>query len=302
MVHSIEGSQVAHVVDQLACKTLDKVEETLPVMTKTPEEIMTTTRSYVNNKIQPVSNTVSNITDTLLSNPLGRLALGSMEMSVSTVHGCIDFFLPPVADEDASANLKSAVVPLEPSEKIVWSIRRSFDACFKVQHRLFYRANQALHALSLNGLIILGTMVDLFEWVQLNWKEMTVTGLPVQLNNLANAYRKSSGVDSRPVDTIEDVVFLASYLINRSVEIIRGALSIVTNLVESQPVRALRLQLAIALATALDFLSRIFQIVSSQNALEEADRFLEKDFPAIHSALMTVKGLTESPKVKVKSS
>ena len=39
MVHSIEGTQVAHVVDQLACKTLDKVEETLPVMTKTPEEV-----------------------------------------------------------------------------------------------------------------------------------------------------------------------------------------------------------------------------------------------------------------------
>ena len=148
---------------------------------------MTTTRSYVNTKIQPVSNTVSILTDTLLSNPLGRLALGSMEMSVSTVHNCIDFLLPPGADEDSAArkhnfkfcvclelfincmvlsDLKSAVVPLEPSEKIVWSVRRSFDAVFKVQHRLFHRANQVLHAMSLNGLIILGTVVDLFEWVR----------------------------------------------------------------------------------------------------------------------------------------
>lgn len=64
---------------------------------------MTTTRSYVNNKMQPVSNTVSILTDTLLSNPLGRLALGSVEMSVSTVHNCIDFLLPPGADEDTAA-------------------------------------------------------------------------------------------------------------------------------------------------------------------------------------------------------
>lgn len=301
MVHSIEGTQVAHVVDQLACKTLDKVEESLPVMTKTPEEIMTTTRSYVNNKMQPVSNTVSILTDTLLSNPLGRLALGSVEMSVSTVHNCIDFLLPPGADEDTAAHLKSAVVPLEPSEKIVWSVRRSFDAIFKVQHRLFHRANQVLHAMSLNGLLILGTVVDLFEWVQQNWKDLTLKSLPVHLNNLANAYRKSSGIDARPVDTLEDVVFLSSFLINRAVEIIRGALSIVTNLVETQPIRALRLQLSIALATSLDFISRIVRVVSSKNALEEANLFLEKDFPTIHGALMTVKGWTEEPNVKVKS-
>lgn len=28
-----------HVVDTLACKTLDKVEETLPIVTKTPDEV-----------------------------------------------------------------------------------------------------------------------------------------------------------------------------------------------------------------------------------------------------------------------
>ena len=39
MVHSIEVTLVAHDVDQLACMTLDKVGETVPVMTKTPEEV-----------------------------------------------------------------------------------------------------------------------------------------------------------------------------------------------------------------------------------------------------------------------
>lgn len=39
VVHSIENTQVVHAVDQLACKTLAKVEETLPVVTKTPEEV-----------------------------------------------------------------------------------------------------------------------------------------------------------------------------------------------------------------------------------------------------------------------
>lgn len=171
-------------------------------------------------------------------------------------------------------------MPIEPSKKIVWSVRRSIDAIAKVQHRMMYKMNKILHALSLNGLLILGTVVDLFEWVfvcyvfrlmdctmlysllqvQLNWNEMMLIGLPAHLNKMANAYRKSSGVDTRPANAIEDVVFLSSYLVNRTVELIRGALSVITGLADSQLVRSLHLQLSIALAVSLDFLTRIIRV------------------------------------------
>lgn len=127
-----------HAVDNLACKTLDKVEETLPVVTKTPEEviqlefmlssnihtiikfvlqIMANTRSYVNDKLQPVQagvssavNIVSGTTNMLLNNRLGRLTLNSAEFTVATVHDYIDYLIPPIAgdtvtDSNAYPNL-----------------------------------------------------------------------------------------------------------------------------------------------------------------------------------------------------
>lgn len=39
VVHTLE--KPIHVVDNLACKTLDKMEDTLPAMTQTPEQVPT---------------------------------------------------------------------------------------------------------------------------------------------------------------------------------------------------------------------------------------------------------------------
>jgi hypothetical protein len=128
-----------HAVDTLACKTLNKVEETLPVVTKTPEEvsflvqlhshckdnhvfnlivfnylqIMTNTRSYVSDKLQPVQtgvssavNLVSGATDKLLNNRLARLTLHTAEFTVATVHECIDYIIPPITKENISDECK----------------------------------------------------------------------------------------------------------------------------------------------------------------------------------------------------
>ena len=50
-------------------------------------------------------------------------------------------------------------------EKIVRTIRRSVQVPFKIQHRISLRAQQELHQLGLNGLVYVGALVDLFEWV-----------------------------------------------------------------------------------------------------------------------------------------
>jgi hypothetical protein len=114
----------------LACKTLDKVEQNLPAINKTPEQVLfaftffhffkfnssqlkllgrqifSSTRSYVNEKWQPVHQQVesaygvaSTVADCILDNPIGRFALMSMEWSVSTCHDYLDFYVPPVPGE-----------------------------------------------------------------------------------------------------------------------------------------------------------------------------------------------------------
>lgn len=69
-------------------------------------QIMTNTRSYVNDKLQPVQsgvssavNVVSGATDRLLNNRLGRFTLNTVEFSISTVHDFIDYLIPPITGE-----------------------------------------------------------------------------------------------------------------------------------------------------------------------------------------------------------
>lgn len=56
-------------------------------------------------------------------------------------------------------------LPIEPSQKILWSVRRSYDAVVLAQHRVSLRAQHVIHDLGLNGLITIGYLIDLFTWV-----------------------------------------------------------------------------------------------------------------------------------------
>ena len=69
-------------------------------------QILENVRSYVNDKLQPVQHqaqsayyVVTLVTDRLFNNPIGKLALISMESTVSTVHNCIDYYIPPLAGD-----------------------------------------------------------------------------------------------------------------------------------------------------------------------------------------------------------
>ena len=79
-------------------------------------QIMTNTRSYVSDKLQPVQtgvssavSLVSGATDKLLGNRLGRLTLHSAEFTVATVHECIDYFMPSINGEQDSDQCKFAL-------------------------------------------------------------------------------------------------------------------------------------------------------------------------------------------------
>jgi hypothetical protein len=134
------ASCVLPIVQTTFEKPIHAVEETLPVVTKTPEEvsflvqlhshckdnhvfnlivfnylqIMTNTRSYVSDKLQPVQtgvssavNLVSGATDKLLNNRLARLTLHTAEFTVATVHECIDYIIPPITKENISDECKN---------------------------------------------------------------------------------------------------------------------------------------------------------------------------------------------------
>lgn len=294
-----------HAVDTLACKTLDKMEVNLPVITKTPDEIITSTRTYVTDKLHPVQNGVSSAVNTLsitadklLSNPVGNLALNTMEFAVSTFRNYVDYYIPPVSGDDEKDGDKVMDVPTEPSQKILWSIRRSYDSILMAQHRVSLRAQHVLHDLGLNGLLTVGYLIDLFQWVMANWKEIAFVGLPSKLNQLANKFR---GKDEtiRPGNTMEDVTFLAGYWMKKCVELLRNALAVTYKMANSDAVLALRMQLSIALAIALDSVSRIVMIISSKDVVEKGTQFLKSDLPLIYKALMTVKSLTVKSKVHV---
>jgi hypothetical protein len=293
-----------HAVDNLACLTLNKVEETLPVVTKTPEEIMTNTRSYVSDKLQPVQtgvssavSLVSGATDKLLGNRLGRLTLHSAEFTVATVHECIDYFMPPINGEKDSDQCH--VIPPEPSGQIMWTIRRSFDVLFKIQNRLLSRAQRSLHDQARNALVAVGGLVDLLGWVQLNWQELMEKNVTSKLHELATYYRGSvDGERKGQSNWFDDVVFLASHFANQCVEYIRGAISAMTGLLDSQPVLALRLQLSVALALTLDFATNVIRTLTSDNLLAKADKFLQTEFPFVLNALMTAKNMVVPPKEK----
>ena len=68
-----------------------------------------------------------------------------------------------VADADA----KNETVPNEASEKVLWTIRRSWEIPSKVRHRLSSHAERQLHDLSVAGLNHTGTLIDFIEWVSL---------------------------------------------------------------------------------------------------------------------------------------
>jgi hypothetical protein len=53
----------------------------------------------------------------------------------------------------------------EPSQKILWSIRYSYDSLLTAQHRVSLRTQHVLHDVGLTGLLTVGYMIDLFQWV-----------------------------------------------------------------------------------------------------------------------------------------
>lgn len=88
-----------------------------------------------------------------------------------------------------------------------------------------------------------------------------VKSVSVKLHEVATYYRGSAdGERKGQSNWFDDIVFLASYFANQCVGYIRGAINATIGILDSQPVRALRLQLSLALAATLDFATEVVQV------------------------------------------
>jgi len=282
-----------HAVDSLACKTLDKVEEHLPIVKKTPDEILTTTKSFVNEKWQPlhhradsVRDIVSTATNRILDNQIGRFALESIESSVDAIETYTDYYLPPAAG-DAKPDEKEDL-PNEPAQKLAWSVQRTFGILSKAQYRLSLRVQRSLHELGLNGLVYSGALVSFLDWIQMKWKETADMGMPERFQQLVAWFRVQYNVPaSESTNLLDDSVFLVTALTKRVTEGIRTALETVARSplpdVDSS-ISHIRRELGNALQLVTNFSVSLSQVFSLRDLIERANFFLG-DFLLIKSTL-----------------
>jgi DNA-directed RNA polymerase subunit F len=101
------------VVDDLACKTLDKVEETFPVIKHTPEEIAKGTKELIQpavdryNSVKQYGIDRANAARDLgnqkvaeaMQTQYGQAAASAMSAALSKADQCVDYFLPGEVDE-----------------------------------------------------------------------------------------------------------------------------------------------------------------------------------------------------------
>ncbi|XP_042878935.1 perilipin-1-like [Penaeus japonicus] len=94
------------VLDEWACRGLDRVEEAAPIITKPTDEIVSTARHRVlgavagNGAPHPslsaaVSTRATNTVDVIASSRGGRVATGAAERVLNAAHSLVDTYLPP---------------------------------------------------------------------------------------------------------------------------------------------------------------------------------------------------------------
>ena len=55
------------------------------------------------------------------------------------------------------------VVPEQPSQRVMWTVRRGIDAAFKVPNRLSVRAQNTVHDFAVSGLLAVSTFFDILQ-------------------------------------------------------------------------------------------------------------------------------------------
>ncbi|XP_050428274.1 lipid storage droplets surface-binding protein 1-like isoform X2 [Adelges cooleyi] len=109
-------------IDEIMCKSLDVVEQNVPFITYTPEEIYYSTKTYVKDKVAPVLKRADSVKQ-----------LSMLDDALSVADKYVDKYLPDQdSNEDATENPK-------PSSQAVKTIRHVNRFSRKLQRRLTRR-------------------------------------------------------------------------------------------------------------------------------------------------------------------
>lgn len=65
----------------------------------------------------------------------------------------------------SNCDILEPALPEEPSQRVVWTVKRSIDAAVKVPNRLTRRAQNALYDLAVNALLTVSSFFDLLQEV-----------------------------------------------------------------------------------------------------------------------------------------
>jgi len=131
--------------DSLACKGLDKFEELLPAIKKSPEEIKTAgwekyeeVKGYGNQKVESVKAYSVDQVNQALHSQYVLAAMKYVDAAIDVTDQMVDRYLPPASEEDASEEQK----PAENADVV----RRLSFVTEKMRHRMYVQAMLAAQA------------------------------------------------------------------------------------------------------------------------------------------------------------
>jgi len=134
------ASQPLGKIDNLANYGLEKLESSVPVITKEPQVIYTETKELVNSKVSPAVKRIEGMSDVILGTRLAQFGLDMVESCLDTAANVINKFLP--ADSSSEKNGQQngflpSPAPEEKTARVGYLFRKALYLATSVSKRIF---------------------------------------------------------------------------------------------------------------------------------------------------------------------
>jgi len=135
------ASQPLGKIDNLANYGLEKLETTVPVITKEPQVIYTETKELVNAKVSPAVKRIEGVSDVILGTRLAQFGLDVFENCLDTAANVINKFLPADTSSEKNGQQNGFLAPNAPEEnntaRVGYLIRKTIYLATSVTKRIF---------------------------------------------------------------------------------------------------------------------------------------------------------------------
>ncbi|XP_065565404.1 perilipin-2-like isoform X2 [Artemia franciscana] len=301
-------SMPVHMVDSIACKTLDKFEEKMPVVTKTPEEIIQTTKDYVNGKLQPtydrveaVKSTVTVATERVLTSSVGQMALGGVLTALDTADNCVEYFLPgkDKLDDKGQVSSNGAGEMKQPpmdsgNERLSYSLNRSVNIVQKARKRFSNALGTSIYNIRI-------TAKQLFDSLGINLEMLTylreTASSALSMRRLSELYEQLTN-EKLPEDANTDDIKgrslrLARVLTRRLLTTTQRAMGIIQAL-PGLSFQAVRDQIDVVAVFVAETGAQFMKATNLERISSEVLVNVRTKLPVVYGAFVTALDLTTS--------